>query len=72
MVFVIQHSVSGDKGPSLYWSMIKSDRGSYGVWSFNVQDAVHYNTVAEAGEYASAYGGLNLTDDQFHILPYID
>jgi hypothetical protein len=70
-VFVIQ-SIPADKTiPAMYWSVFETTLGDYGAWSFDVQNAKQYQTVAAAWEFASTNDGLNLTDDQFHILPYI-
>jgi hypothetical protein len=69
--FIIQSIPFQAKAPALYWTVVETDRGRIGVWGFEITDAERYKSVAAAWEYATAYGGLKLSDDQFHILPYI-
>ena len=71
IAYIIRCLPSADVHPPLYWSVFESDHESYGVWSFDVQDAKLYKTVGEAQEFSSSPDGLNLNDDQFDILPYI-
>ena len=69
--FIIVSVPSGSGRPAVYWSEIDSDLGQVGVWSFEITDAKRYPTTDEAWEFASSTDGLNLSDDQFIILPYI-
>lgn len=72
VAYIIRVVLPTSERTSVYWSAIEADGHEYAVWSFEVQDAKKYKTAAAASEFASSTHGLNLSDDDFQILPYID